>query len=498
MTLIYQNRVKDISTTNGSNNIVLNNTPPLNYRSFGKVMSNGDKTIYFIEHQTLNQWELGIGTYSNNEISRDLVIDNSLETTTLVGTWDGTGPIVYDITTSTKQINVGWAVSGTNILAGTIVTEIINDSVIRISTTPLGAQLNQPITFTRNDNPLLPIILDTGTKNISMINPADFANHSGTYANLGKSVVPNTVYYPSDSAYEKLICNGTNPSGSNIMGWDHYLPIAGKVTQVPFDGIGSNPTLFSTINNSVTNLTCSDLSFINGQTWTVPFMIRIDNEVMLVTTVVGLNYTVIRGYNGTIATSHSASSTINHIAWHWINQGAASADNTAGGINITNNTPNASVHIINALVRPLPTGNYTVIGAFVPRWNEINYGIPVIGLRDSSTGKMKVNGIFRYDSANNAYWWRLNMNSATSVSPTSAAITAVAPLLNGPVFWFKFTDDGTNSKMFLSADSRNWGLVYSENRTTHCTADQFAIGTSAYNHPTSIHLLSYKEHNSVV
>lgn len=62
-------RVKDTTLTTGTSaNILLSNSAPIGYRTFGTVLSNTDTTYYGIEHQTANEWEIGLGTYTTGSV----------------------------------------------------------------------------------------------------------------------------------------------------------------------------------------------------------------------------------------------------------------------------------------------------------------------------------------------------------------------------------------------------------------------------------------------
>ena len=432
MAVKLYDRVKDTSTTTGTGTFTLANSAPTGYRTFGSVLSNNETTVYCIEHQLSNEWEVGVGTYSSNTLTRDSVISSS--------------------------------------------------------------NSNSVVSFT------------SGTKNVFITVTADMlSSKSDTYNNLSNYSCPvaGVNYHVTDSPYSKMVSNGTLASsitGSSQVGnvysylWDHYLPLAGKITTIPI--ISSQlGILDGAINNSVTSLTSSTSSFPTGVTQTVPFMIKIDSEVLLVTAKSGTTFTVTRGYDGTTAASHLDDAPITFLSWRWCNQSNATVSTTYGGLNIANEVSNGGSTAYNVLVRPLPgnaSGNYTITGAFIPRWTEVNYGIVSIGLRESSSGKLRTNDIFRYDGSTSAYWYRRHMTNATTQFNASV-ITNIGTLLNGPIFYFKFTDDTTNSKMFLSIDNRNWSQLFTEPRTSFCTPDQFVIGTNPYSNSASIHLVAYND-----
>lgn len=69
---------KESSTSTGTGDFVLGGVrSPA--RTFGSVCSNGDTVHYAISHDTLNQWEVGLGTYNSgpNSITRTQVLSSS-------------------------------------------------------------------------------------------------------------------------------------------------------------------------------------------------------------------------------------------------------------------------------------------------------------------------------------------------------------------------------------------------------------------------------------
>ena len=68
------NRVKESTLTSGSGTIALAGASN-GYQSFSSVLSNGDTPYYTIVN--VDSWEVGIGTYSSNTLSRDVVLSSS-------------------------------------------------------------------------------------------------------------------------------------------------------------------------------------------------------------------------------------------------------------------------------------------------------------------------------------------------------------------------------------------------------------------------------------
>ena len=74
MPLQLANRVKESSSTSGSGVITLSGADN-GYQSFSAVLSNGDTTYYTIVNA--NNWEVGLGTYNSNSLTRDTILSSS-------------------------------------------------------------------------------------------------------------------------------------------------------------------------------------------------------------------------------------------------------------------------------------------------------------------------------------------------------------------------------------------------------------------------------------
>ena len=72
--LILSDRVKQTSLTSGTGTLVLGDTIG-SFQSFASGIGNGNSTYYTIENGI--NYEVGIGTYSNNTLTRDTILDSS-------------------------------------------------------------------------------------------------------------------------------------------------------------------------------------------------------------------------------------------------------------------------------------------------------------------------------------------------------------------------------------------------------------------------------------
>src|SRR6516165_2594675 len=78
MALVIADRVRDTTTTTGTGNITVSGTAPITYRTFSAVCSVSDTFPYFIAARTVNEWEVGLATYtSSNTIARTLIFSSS-------------------------------------------------------------------------------------------------------------------------------------------------------------------------------------------------------------------------------------------------------------------------------------------------------------------------------------------------------------------------------------------------------------------------------------
>jgi len=76
MAHITADRVRGTSVSTVSPYTV-SGTAPTGYRAFSAVMAAGDTCYYAIQHQSADQWEVGLGTYTTNTITRTVTLSSS-------------------------------------------------------------------------------------------------------------------------------------------------------------------------------------------------------------------------------------------------------------------------------------------------------------------------------------------------------------------------------------------------------------------------------------
>jgi hypothetical protein len=78
MAFVSSDRIYDTSTTTSTSPMVVSGSSATGYKTFSAVMSVGDTCYYSIAHQSANEWEVGLGTYSSaNTITRTTVYTSS-------------------------------------------------------------------------------------------------------------------------------------------------------------------------------------------------------------------------------------------------------------------------------------------------------------------------------------------------------------------------------------------------------------------------------------
>ena len=78
MAFVTADRTADTTTTVGTSPLVVSGTAPVGSQTFSAVMSVGDTCYYSAQHRTLNEWEVGLGTYSSaNTLTRTTIYSSS-------------------------------------------------------------------------------------------------------------------------------------------------------------------------------------------------------------------------------------------------------------------------------------------------------------------------------------------------------------------------------------------------------------------------------------
>ena len=76
MSLKLADRIRETTTSTGTGTIALGGAVA-GFRAFSSVLTNGDTTYYVIVNSTATEWEVGVGTYSSNTLTRTTVLDST-------------------------------------------------------------------------------------------------------------------------------------------------------------------------------------------------------------------------------------------------------------------------------------------------------------------------------------------------------------------------------------------------------------------------------------
>jgi len=83
MALVVSDRIQETSSTAGTGTLTLSGAVT-GYKTFSTGIGNGNTTYYTIFDSTANVWEVGLGTVGAGTLSRDTVLSNSSNTTSLI------------------------------------------------------------------------------------------------------------------------------------------------------------------------------------------------------------------------------------------------------------------------------------------------------------------------------------------------------------------------------------------------------------------------------
>jgi hypothetical protein len=217
--------------------------------------------------------------------------------------------------------------------------------------------------------------------------------------------------------------------------------------------------------------------------------------------------TVVRGYEGTTAASHSdlenitspftvgslnkyqeneplfgyssappvgrivdaSGNPLTASSFTWINQGGATATDENGTILLR--APLASGENVRMLKLNAPATPYTLIAA-LEVWAITGGGVPNIGIcaRQSSSGKFYAAAINSDEGTYPFAWAAYTFGSPTSFNAAEAQRSDGMTWPFGKYFWLKLVDDGTNLHAYVGQDGINWNLIDDHVRDSFMTS----------------------------
>ncbi len=138
----FADRVADTTSTTGTGAFALDGSSFNAYRNFGDVCDDGDTIYYSAAHRTLNQWEVGKGTYGagTNVLTRTLVLASS------------NADAAVNFSSGTKDLVAGVPASVIDSASsGVVVTPSTDNGVPRFDGV-LGGMQNSGVTIDDSDN----------------------------------------------------------------------------------------------------------------------------------------------------------------------------------------------------------------------------------------------------------------------------------------------------------------------------------------------------------
>jgi hypothetical protein len=269
-------------------------------------------------------------------------------------------------------------------------------------------------------------------------------------------------------------------------------------------------TLNGSISPSSTTITVTDGSVFPS---TGNFRVIVDYEIMVCTSRSGNTLTVVRGAEGTSATSHANGATINMVytkggfarlmqdnepLWGysnrkplskivaddgetiltssdftWQNQGGASVVDDYGTIYMIVPKDSGENLRVKELTPSSPPYSYIAAMSFAACATDSN-GTPGFGLgfRESTSNKASIIEC-RLGTTTPTWCPKIDVQRYTNLSLWHSIPSGTFPLMlvnNEGLIWFKIENDNTNLKYYISGDGWTWIEFFSESKTAFFTS----------------------------
>lgn len=244
----------------------------------------------------------------------------------------------------------------------------------------------------------------------------------------------------------------------------------------------------SYLSAAITSTSATSLTVLGGSWPTANFRVRIDSEILFVSSVSGTTFTVIRGIEGTTSATHSAGAFIFQVitagsltsinpansiitippaisSLTWDNQGSATA--ALSGNNIYMAGPGSMTSFAN-LVSAVPGTPWSIIVKLKFAYPTVQYACGGIILLPSGTpGTTTTSRIFMGMGTDSNKFRTLQIYKYSNDTTFSASYL-VYQYTTDPE-WLRVTDDGTNLTYYISWDGVNWQQVLQTTRTNYIT-----------------------------
>jgi hypothetical protein len=273
MAFVLKDRVKETTTTTGTGPVVLAGEAG-GFQDFSSAIGNSNTTYYAIVHQSLDEWEVGIGTYgsASNNLTRNTVLSSSTGSSInfSAGTKDVfvTLPASQVVHTSASPSFTNVSISGNLTVGGTVTVTSsatfknhVSSSTLAVTgiTSIGGSLVGTSATF--GDKVSVSALAVTGITSIggSLVGTsATFGNHvsASTLAvtgitSIGGSLVGTSATFGDKVSVSALAVTGITSIGGSLVGTSatfsnhvsvNSLAITANVTAAQFYGGGANLT----------------------------------------------------------------------------------------------------------------------------------------------------------------------------------------------------------------------------------------------------------------
>ena len=317
MALVVKDRVKQTTTTTGTGSVVLNGTVS-GFQTFAAALSNGDTTYYAIFEPSTNEYEVGLGTWTESSatLARTTVLESSNSGSAVSLTAQAevfiTQPAekaVYLDASNNVTLSNNLTVSGDFTVSGTTTTidttnSVVTDSLVELSNGTSGSPSNDAgIVIERGSSDNAFIGYDesadkftVGTGSFTGASTGNLTISTGTLvANVEGSVTGNVTGNVSGSS------GSTTGNAATATALQNARTIAGQ----SFDGTGDitiAPTDLTGVNS-----TAAELNILDGVTSTSTELNLLDG---VTATTTELNY--VDGVTSAIQTQLDAKAPINN------------------------------------------------------------------------------------------------------------------------------------------------------------------------------------------
>lgn len=400
MAFVTADRVRDTSTTAGSGSFSVSGTAPSGYRTFSAVLSVSDTFYYSIQHQTLNEWEVGLGTYSSAD---------TFARTTIYSSSNAGSAVTFSA--GTKDVFITMAASRSIQLDASGNVTPATGTYTRTTITATAGQTSFTASYTVN-------YVQVYVNGI-LLNSADYTATTGTTVVLASAAAAGDIV-------DVLAINiGTFTGGVTITGTPTNGQIATWTGSTSIQGTTILPTANGGTGASLSPTTAGNTIFsTDGTNWS-------STQKIVRSTAITTTTTSFTGLTVGISTTLTASIVTGTIQVGQVIAGTG----IAAGTTITafgTGTGGAGTYTISPASTGTVSGTITVVGVdftSIPSWAK-RITVMLVGVSVSGASQIQV---------------QIGSGSITTTGYTSAASNAQGTALAVVTSTTGFTTGGANA-----------------------------------------------------